>query len=437
MKRVAFCTFGCRLNQHDTEIVRTLLEKEGGYRTVSAREQADVYVINTCSVTARADASARKTIKRIHTQRPGARIVVTGCYAQRAPQELSRLPGVDLIVGAADRGRIVAEVNGLGAGQQRVAVSPIAEAKAFFHVPISDMMERTRAFVKVQEGCNDACTFCIIPQTRGKSRSLAPEIVLQQVKLLVDKGFPEVVLTGVHLGDYGIDLSQGRPLLVDLISGILSIGGLRRFRLSSIEPQSVTDDLIALLAADKKFARHLHLPVQSGSNAMLARMKRPYSSEDFGALVGKIAEAVPGCGIGTDVICGFPGETDAHFQETLDRLIDAPITYLHPFTYSVRPGSDAASFEDHVSGETKKRRTRSLKRLSREKNRAFREAHLGREVEVLFEERRSRGESGYSGWTDNYLRVVLPEGNPGTGLRRVRITGLTEDGLVGQPSCSA
>ena len=452
-ERVSFRTFGCRLNQYDTEAIRTLLEASGRYETV--RGEAEVYVVNTCSVTARADASARKAVRRIHAENPEARIVVTGCYAQRVPGELAGLPGVSLVLGAADRGRVVEELAATRPGESaRVAVAPIAEARKFLEVPITEMRERRRAFVKVQEGCNESCSFCIVPQTRGVSRSRDPEAVLAQVCRLVEGGYPEVVVTGVHAGDYGIDLDgtvgppsshpvpaayggtdagtgpRGPRPLVDLVERILAVPGLERLRLSSIEPGSVGDDLVSLMASEERFARHFHIPMQSANDEVLARMRRRYTASDFSGLVERIAERVPDCGIGTDVICGFPGETDSAFQDTFDALDALPITYIHPFTYSPRPGSESAGFEDDVPSEVKKRRVGALKRLSRDKGRAFRERHLGRVAGVLPE-----GPDG-SGWTDNYIRVEL-EGSETAGFDAtsgvvpVELTALTTDAMRG------
>ena len=445
-ERVSFRTFGCRLNQYDTEAIRTLLEASGRYEAVSG--EGDVYVVNTCSVTARADASARKAVRRIHAENPEARIVVTGCYAQRAPEEIAGLPGVSLVLGAADRGRVVEELARTGRGEAaRVAVAPIAEARKFLEVPITEMRERRRAFVKVQEGCNEACSFCIVPSTRGISRSREPEAVLAQVRRLVDGGYPEIVMTGVHAGDYGLDLPglapddsaaeavgpgrRGPRPLVGLVERILAVPGLERFRLSSIEPASVDDELVSLMAGEERFARHFHIPMQSANDAVLARMRRRYTAADFRRLVDGIARRVPDCGIGTDVICGFPGETDAAFQDTFDALEALPVTYIHPFTYSPRPGSESAGWKDDVPSEVKKRRVGALKRLSRDKGSAFRERHLGRLAWVLPE-----GPDG-SGWTDNYIRVQVDgAGEPGdpdtpSGVTRVRLAELATDGMRG------
>ncbi len=431
LKRVAYLTFGCRLNQYDTESVRTLLEGDGGYRTVSPREDPEVFVVNTCSVTARADASARKAIRRIHREHPEAEIVVTGCYAQRAPEELAALDGVSVVVGAKNRADIVELVSLPKSAEARIAVSPVSEAVKFLEVPITEMMERSRAYVKVQEGCNESCTFCIVPQTRGRSRSRAPERVLEQVRGLVQSGYVEIVLTGVHVGDYGLDLAQKRRMLAELIAEILEVPGLERFRLSSIEPASVSDEIIDLMATREKFARHFHIPFQSGSNTVLARMKRRYSAEFFAELIAKIADRVPDCGIGSDVICGFPGETDGDFQDTFDSLVALPVTYLHPFTYSVRPGSEAEAFGDQVPAEVKKRRVQSLKRLARDKNLAFRERHVGDTLKVLLEGAGAGDGERASGLSDNYLRVEI-YGEASNRVEPVRITGVTEGALEGE-----
>ena len=428
MKRVAFCTFGCRLNQYDSEALRTLFEESGGWRSVPWSEEAEAYVVNTCSVTARADASARKAIRRLHEQRGGAKIVVTGCYAQRAPEEIAALPGVSLVVGAADRAAVVCETEAAVAGEVRMAVSPVTEATTFLDVPITEMMEHSRAFVKVQEGCNESCTFCIVPQTRGRSRSRRAPSVLDQVRRLVESGYVEIVVTGVHVGDYGLDLPSGRLSLAELLGRMLEVPGLERLRLSSIEPASVNDELIALVASEPRFARHFHIPLQSGSDGVLSRMRRRYRADAFRSLIHRIAAEIPECGIGTDVICGFPGESDADFERTFALLEELPITYLHPFTYSLRPGSEAESYGDQVSGEIKKRRVGALKRLFRDKSRAFRERHIGRVMPVVVESLRSGGRVSLCGLTDNYLKVHLGAGEVGAPVERVRLQGLNERG---------
>ena len=432
MRTVAFTTFGCRLNQYDTEAVRTLLERDGGWKTVSSTDDARVLVVNTCSVTARADATARKAIRRLHKAHPEATIVVTGCYAQRAPAELAELPGVALVMGAADRAGVVARLDGLRPGEVQVAVSPIEQARSFLDVPVTEMMEHSRAYLKVQEGCDEKCSFCIVPQTRGRSRSRSAESVLSQARDLVGSGYVEIVITGVHVGDYGLDLTAGERGLVALLRALLEIPGLERLRLSSIEPASISDELIELMAAEERFARHFHIPFQSASDRILERMRRRYRAADFSVLVERIHSRIPGCGIGSDVICGFPGETDEDFQRTFDALEALPVTYVHPFAYSVRPGSEAESFGDQVSPGVKKRRVQSLKRLMADKHAAFRAAHVGETLSVLVESGRRGGKPQLGGWTDNYLRVDLGPGEAPARVLPVLITAATDAGLEGR-----
>lgn len=432
MTRVAFYTFGCRLNQYDTEVLRSLLEADEEWRTVPFEEEADVYVVNTCTVTAKADARARQVLRRLGQERPQARIVAAGCWAQRAPQEVASIPGVSLVLGAAERVRIREELDATEHGRVRVAVGPISEARTFPEVPVTELMERSRAFVKVQEGCNEACTFCVIPQTRGASRSRRPEHVLTQVSHLVKAGYGEIVLTGVHVGDYGLDLTERRRLLPDLVRDLLRVDGLGRLRLSSIEPSTVTPEIVDLLASEEKFARHLHVPLQSGSPEILSRMNRRYSVGQFVDLVERIATRVPECGLGTDVICGFPGETDLHFQQTFDRLEELPFSYLHAFTYSERPGSAAVDLDGTVPGDVRKRRTGALRRLSGEKSLAFRRRQIGRTEWVFVEGMHKEGTDWLSGFTGNFIRADLGPGRVERPLVRARLTGLTDDGMVGE-----
>ena len=288
------------------------------------------------------------------------------------------------------------------------------------------MAEHSRAFVKVQEGCNESCSFCIIPQTRGRSRSREPDRVLAQVAGLVAAGYAEIVLTGVHLGDYGRDLAGGGRRLERLIEQVLALPGLGRLRLSSIEPASVTDELVELVAGEPRFARHFHIPLQSASDPVLERMRRRYRGGDFVRLVESVARRVPGCAIGTDVICGFPGESDEDFQRTFDALAELPVTYLHPFTYSVRPGSEAEGYGGQVPGEVAKRRTRALKRLSADKARDFRASQVGRELEVLVE---TVDETRAVGTSDNFLRVHVPAPLARGSMVGVRVKAVSADGV--------
>jgi len=427
VKRVAFSTLGCKLNQADTESLRTLLEREGGWTSVACEEDADLVVVNTCTVTSTADARSRQTIRRVHARNPHAKIVAAGCYTQRAPSELAKLPGVVLLIGAADRARIAPLADDAMAGALRLEVSPISEAATFLDVPVAEMSKNTRAFVTVQEGCSETCTFCIVPKTRGTSRSRNTASVVAQVQVLLEGGVREIVLTGVHLGDYGLDLA-GRRLLPELLQEIVELPGLKRVRLSSIEPSTVTPELLDLAARDRRIARHFHIPMQSGSEDVLRAMQRRCPAAQFAELAREIDRRIPHCAIGTDVLCGFPAETEEQFQVTFDLLQDLPLTYLHAFSYSVRPGSGAEHWGDPVPGDVKKRRAGALRRLSDDQNRKFHESQIGEIVEVLLENTRRNEAPFLAGHTDNYLKVEIGPGERSAPLVRARITGLVPCG---------
>ncbi len=426
MKRVAFHTLGCKLNQADTETMRALLQRSGKWTCVAEDEEADLVVVNTCTVTGQADAHSRQAIRRLQRAHPGAVLAASGCYVQRAPGELAELPGIRLLLGAADREAIVELAERALAGEVRLAISPIEEARTFVDVPSSPPRDHTRAFVDVQEGCDEGCTFCIVPKTRGASRSRPFASVVRQAESLAAQGVREIVLTGVHLGDYGLDLAE-RRLLVELLHALVEVPGLARLRLSSIEPASVTPELLDLLAGDRRLARHVHFPMQSGSDPVLRAMGRRYSARAFADLVLETAARIPQCGIGTDVIAGFPAEGDREFQETFDLLGELPITYLHAFSYSVRPGSGAEGRGDPVPGDTKRRRTSALRTLSDSKHRAFREGLVGETVDVLLEHAMRDGEPWLCGRTDHYVKVELGPGLRTAAIVRGRITGISGD----------
>ncbi len=430
MKRVTFHTLGCKLNQADTETMRALLERTGNWISVAEDEEADLVIVNTCTVTGQADARSRQAIRRLTLAHPRAVLAASGCYVQRAPEEIAALPGVRLLLGAADRSRVAELAEHALAGAVRHTIAPIEEARTFVDVPFEAPRDQTRAFVDVQEGCDEGCTFCIVPKTRGTSRSRPFASVVRHVEALASRGVREVVLTGVHLGDYGLDLAS-RRLLVDLLQALVEVPGLARLRLSSIEPASVTPPLVDLLARDRRLARHVHLPLQSGSDAVLKSMGRRYSAQAFADLVREIAARVPSCGIGTDVIAGFPGERDAEFQGTFDLLTDLPITYLHAFSYSIRPGSGAEHRGDPVPGDVKKRRTGALRALSEAKSRSFREHLVGETVIVLLENVRRDGVPWIAGHTDHYVRVEIGPGERDRPLVLARIEGLTPSGCRG------
>jgi threonylcarbamoyladenosine tRNA methylthiotransferase MtaB len=422
---VAFATLGCKLNQYDSSELQALLEAEG-FRTVSFDEPAQVYVVNTCTVTSRADYSGRQAIRRAVARNPGAVVVVTGCYAQTNPEAIAAIPGVDLVLGTRDRHGLPALLaEARGRARPLVRVSDVFAPKPAPSIPLRRFAPGyTRAFVKVQDGCQHRCSFCIVPFARGESRSRPVEEVVVQVEGLVAAGYREVVLTGVDLGHYGWDLVP-RTSLAALVRRLLDVRGLARLRLSSILPAYVTEELIDLVAGAPRVCRHLHVPLQSGSDRVLRAMRRPYNGRLYRELIERLAAAVPDLGLGTDLIAGFPGETDGEFGETVALVEALPFTYLHVFSYSDRRGTEAARLPTpRVPPEVVRRRTACLRRLGAAKHAAFRRAQVGRTLEVLVLEQRERLAGRLLGLTDNYLEVAFdgPDALMG-GLTHVRITG--------------
>ena len=405
---VAFETLGCKLNQYDTAEVQSLLEA-GGFRTVPFESPAQVYVINTCTVTARADYSGRQAIRRAIARNPGAVVVVTGCYAQTNPGAVSGIPGVDIVLGTRDR-EALPELLAQARKRARplVQVSDVFARGALPVVPLRRFAPGyTRAFVKVQDGCQHRCSFCIVPFARGGSRSQPVDVVVGQVEGLVAAGYAEVVLTGVDLGHYGWDLAP-RTTLAALVRRLLDLQGLRRLRLSSVLPAYFTEELIDLIIGERRICRHLHVPLQSGTDRVLRAMRRPYTVRMYRALIERLAGAVPDLAVGADVITGFPGETDADFEVT-EALVDTlPLTYLHVFSYSDRRGTEAARRPTpRVPPESIRRRTSRLRRLGAAKNLAFRRSQVGREHSVLVLEQRERETGRLVGLTDNYLEMAF------------------------------
>ncbi|MBI3454892.1 MAG: tRNA (N(6)-L-threonylcarbamoyladenosine(37)-C(2))-methylthiotransferase MtaB [Candidatus Rokubacteria bacterium] len=424
---VAFATLGCKLNQYDTTELQALLEARG-FRTVSFEEPAQLYVINTCTVTARADYSGRQTIRRAIARNPDAVVVVTGCYAQTNPEAIGAIPGVDLVLGTQDKYGLPELLSGLRKRvQPLVRVSDVSQTRARPPLPPIPLRKfapgYTRAFVKVQDGCQHRCTFCIVPFARGGSRSQPLGVVLAQVEELVAAGYAEVVLTGVDLGHYGWDLIP-RLSLAKLVRRLLEVPGLARLRLSSILPAYFTPELIETVVGEPRVCRHLHIPLQAGSDRVLRAMRRPYNVRIYRALIERLAASMPDLGLGTDVITGFPGESAGEFDETEAVLESLPFTYLHVFSYSDRRGTEAARHPTlRVGPEEIRRRTARLRRLGAAKNLAFRRAHVGRVVEVLVLERRHRT-GALAGLTDNYLEAAF-EGPDALmrGFARVRVVG--------------
>ena len=412
---VALTTLGCRLNQVESQEMGALLE-ERGFRVVPAGSPAQVHVVNTCTVTGRADFSDRQIIRRIGREDPGAFLVVTGCYAQTDPNTVAALPGVDLVVGNQEKYRLPDLLDSLvKRARPAVAVADIREAHAVPIAPAARVTGRSRPFVKIQDGCQHRCAFCIVPAARGGSRSQEPKVVLDQVRALAEAGYPDVTLTGVDIGHYGRDLYP-RTSLAALVRSLAGVPGLRWLRLSSVLPSYFTADLVDAVTTLPVVAPHLHLPLQSGSDRVLRLMRRPYHTGMYRDLVRRLAAAIPGLGLGADVIVGHPGETDDDFEATLALVGALPFSYLHVFAYSDRKGTEAARRADHVPAAVIRERSRRLRRLGREKSHAFRRALVGSAREVLVLEARDHQTGLLSGLTSNYVEVLFP-GPDGLGRR--------------------
>jgi threonylcarbamoyladenosine tRNA methylthiotransferase MtaB len=429
--RVAFATLGCRLNQVDSRQMQAALEARG-FATVPFGDPADVVVVNTCTVTARAEVSDRQAIRRARRANPDARVVVTGCWAQTSAGEVARVPGVDLVVGNADKDRLPAlldEILAAPPAAPRVVVGDLRGARIGAGPEGAEPVGRSRAFVKVQDGCQHRCAFCIVPRARGASRSLPPVRVQAQVRRLVEAGHPEITLTGVDLGHYGADLTP-RSTLAALLRVLCAVEGLRWLRLSSLLPAYVTEELLEVLAGSPVIAPHFHVPLQSGSDRVLRAMRRPYNVARYRAVVERLGRARPALGLGADVIAGFPGETDEDAAATEALVETLPFTYLHVFPYSDRPGTEAAGRPDRVDRAMIARRAARLRALGAARALAFRRTLIGRSEDVLVLETRDPATGGLVGLTGHYVEVVFD--GPDALMRRmarVRVTG-AEAGVV-------
>ena len=405
--RVAFATLGCKVNQYDTATMDTLVRRNG-CKVVPFEAGADVYVVNTCTVTDRADADSRRLARRARRHNPRARVIVTGCFAQASGSAAAAVEGVDYVVGIGRLSDLLRSVRGeIAAEEGRIFVHDVRKESEVRTIGAESFAGQTRAFLKVQEGCDLFCTFCIVPFSRGKSRSVEPRRVLQEIEKLAARGFREVVLTGVHLGGYGKDLSPAIDF-VDLVEMIIENSPLERVRLSSIDPPEVSNRLLRLMAGSDVLCPHLHMPVQAVSDPVLSRMRRRYDCAQLADVVTRIGEAVPGCGLGTDVIAGFPGESEEDFTAGLQRLSEMPFTYFHVFPYSKRSGTTAAKAADALPSETVKRRASRLRLLGERKRVDFHRQHIGRPVDVLVENRRDPASGLLSGYSREYLRVSFP-----------------------------
>ncbi|MCS7081772.1 MAG: tRNA (N(6)-L-threonylcarbamoyladenosine(37)-C(2))-methylthiotransferase MtaB [Bacteroidota bacterium] len=397
---VAFCTLGCKLNFAETSTLRRQFAARG-FRLVEDEDPADVYVINTCAVTEAAERECRKIIRRLLRQNPAAYVIVTGCYAQLRPEELAAIPGVDLVLGAAEKLRLFEYVRDFRKKPEpEIRVSCIDGLEEI--APAYSFGDRTRAFLKVQDGCDYRCAFCTIPKARGPSRSLPLESVLEQAWELASQGVQEIVLSGVNVGDYGRKIGTS---LLELLRQLERVP-IPRYRISSIEPNLLTPEIVDFVADSERFMPHFHIPLQSGSDRILARMRRRYRRRLYAERALYIKKRLPHAAIGADVIVGFPGETEADFEATCAFLAELPVSYLHVFTYSERPGTPAAQMDGVVPAPVRQERNRRLRLLAYEKRRAFYEEHAGSMRPVLFEATESAGQM--SGFTDNYIRVRIP-----------------------------
>lgn len=409
MSSVAFHTLGCKVNHYETEAIWQLF-REAGYDRTDFEKQADVYVINTCTVTNTGDKKSRQVIRRAVRQNPDAVICVTGCYAQTSPAEIMAIPGVDIVVGTQDRTKLLGLIDEYRTERQPInAVRNIMKNRVYEELDVPAFTDRTRASLKIQEGCNNFCTFCIIPWARGLMRSRDPEEVIRQAQQLVDAGYLEIVLTGIHTGGYGEDLKDYNlaRLLRDLET---KVTGLKRLRISSIEASQLTDEVIDVLRNSSKIVRHLHIPIQSGSNTVLKRMRRKYTMEFFAERLDRLREALPQLAITSDVIVGFPGETEEEFMDTYNFIRDHRFSELHVFPYSKRTGTPAARMEDQIDEEVKNERVHRLLELNDQLAKEYAADFEDEVLEVIPEEKyKLDPESGlYEGYTDNYLKVVFP-----------------------------
>jgi threonylcarbamoyladenosine tRNA methylthiotransferase MtaB len=420
--RVAFHTLGCKLNFAETSTIARSLPPEQ-FSRVPFSEEADIYVINTCSVTDAADKKCRQVIRKITSHHPGAFIAVVGCYAQLKPGEIASIPGVDLVLGTNEKFDIPEYIGNLKKKSAPEIHSCEIEATDSFSSSWS-LGDRTRSFLKVQDGCDYKCSYCTIPLARGKSRNLPVQECVNEATAIAATGVREIVLTGINTGDFG--KSTGEKF-TDLITELIKVEGIERYRISSIEPNLITDEIIAIAASGKKLMPHFHIPLQSGCNRTLAMMKRRYNRELFAEKVNKIRGLMPLAGIGADVITGFPGETDADHDETFSFISSLPLSYLHVFRFSERPGTIAADLPGKVPFKIKEERSRQLIRLSESKKLTFHRLHSGMVEPVLFEQ--SRPDGSATGFTPGYIKVIVPKAKGVTGkILDVRLTGVSEEG---------
>lgn len=426
-KTVAFITLGCKVNQFETELMEGLF-KQKDYKVVPNDEKADIYVINTCAVTSFADKKSRQLIRRSARLNENAVIAVTGCYAQAASNKVAEITGVKVVLGTNNRHQIVDFVEAaMNDGEIHNGVTDIMKARDFEDIPMLEVPARTRAFLKIQEGCTNFCSYCIIPFTRGPVRSRKLASVKSEAEKFLSMGFKEIVFTGIHLGAYGRDFHDGTTL-ADAARTVLELDGLQRLRLGSLESIELSEELLTMVRENPKFSHHLHLPLQAGSDYVLKRMNRHYNREEFRKLIENVKNAIPGVAISTDIIVGFPGETEEMFAESLDYIRSLGFSRVHVFPYSPREGTPAASMPDQIPDNIKKERVHRLQQVAEEMTRAFHEQYLGTKQKVLWE---TRTKGVTDGVTDTYIRVYTKADVIPGEITEVKLERLYEDGVWG------
>lgn len=431
-KSIAVCTLGCKVNQYDTDAVLSQF-REAGYTVVDFNKKADVYLINTCTVTNVGDRKSRQMIRRARRTNPEGKVVVMGCLAQASPDEVIQIEGVNLVVGTHQRSELLELVESLSEASGEpisAVVDDIFAVDEFEELPVSTFEGRTRATLKIQDGCNQFCSYCRVPFARGKQRSRRLESVVDQAEQIAAQGYQEIVLTGVHLGAYGLDF-EPQLHLADVVEALTEVEGLTRIRISSIDPHEITPKLLELVAGEPKVCRHLHIPLQSGCDTVLERMRRRYTTADYRSIVEKAREQIPELAITTDIIVGFPGETDAEFAETMQFVEEMAFSRLHVFRYSRRSGTPAARFPNQIPATVKEERSHSLIALGEKLSEEFHQAYVGQLLEVLVEQ----VEKGQGvGLTDNYIRVEFASDATDLVGKTVQILGkkASHKGILGE-----
>ena len=435
--KVAFTTLGCRTNQHDTAEMQVILKKEG-YAIVDSSETADIYVINTCTVTARSDYSSRLAVKKSLAINENATVVFTGCYAQLNPEDSSKMEGLDIVLGNADKLKIAEVLKAKLKNDSLQKESSLAEVymsdihadREFQTLPVTQFQGRTKAFIKVQTGCDESCSFCTVVRARGSSASDTRENILDNVRHAIDGGYKEITLTGINLGTWGMDFHL-KETFSSLVEDIANLNGNFRVRLSSINPMEIDDHLIELISQHEKICPHLHIPLQSGDTEVLSKMKRNYNAKQYEHIVRRASEKISPLGLGADVIVGFPGESEVSFEHTRKLIEELPFSYLHVFSYSPRSGTEAHNFKNNIKNITKKERNLILNDLVKEKARQFYKSFIGKKVTVLVEERK-QADGVLKGYSEHYIPVSIDaEGFLQNQLVSVLITEIRKNKLIG------